>query len=129
MIVIDASVMLHILLDASLEQNVLGKTQEAGDLIAPHILDVEVLHAIRRHLMLKRIDSQRAETAVTDFQSFTIDRQPVHSMNWRIWELRNNLTPYDAAYISLAELFEIPLFTRDTKIAGAAGHRAKIVLL
>ena len=129
MIVIDASVILHILLDASLEQEVLRRTQEAGDLIAPHLLDLEVLHVIRRQLLLKQIDKRRADVAVSDFRSFTIDLQSVHSLNWRIWELRNNFTPYDAAYVSLAELFGIPLFTRDSRISGASGHRAHIVLV
>ena len=129
MIVIDASVLVHILFDASLEQDVMRQTEEAGDLVAPHLVDQEVLHAIRRQLLLGNIDRDRAELAVADFEAFTIDRQPVHRLNWRIWELRNNLTPYDAAYTALAELLGIPMFTRDSRIARAAGHRALIVVL
>jgi len=129
MIVIDASLLLHILFDASLEQDVLRRTQEAGDLVAPHLIDQEVLHAIRRQLLLERIDRKRADLAVSDFEMITIERQPVYQLNWRIWELRNNLTPYDASYVALAELLDIPLYTRDVRIAGAAGHRAEIVVL
>lgn len=129
MIVIDASLLLHILFDASLDQGVMRRTQEAGDLVAPHLVDQEVLHAIRRQLLLGRIDQDRAGVALSDFEAFTIDRQPVHRLNWRIWELRNNLTPYDAAYVALAELLDIPLFTRDSRIARAAGHRAEIIVL
>ncbi len=129
MIVVDASVLLHILLDAGLEQDVLRQTQEAGDLLAPHLIDQEILHAIRRQLLEKKISKQRAELAVADYESFTIDRKPVQHMNWRVWELRNNLTPYDAAYVVLAELMEIPLFTRDQRIARAPGHHAEIVVL
>jgi predicted nucleic acid-binding protein len=58
-----------------------------------------------------------------------VHRYPHYALLPRIWELRNNLTAYDAAYVALAEALNAPLLTRDRRLAAAAGHRAKIELV
>ena len=129
MIVIDASLMLHLLLDAALEPEIVRRTRDAGDLAAPHLLDLEILSAVRRRALAKEIDGARAVAALDDFEAFEIERSDVHLLNRRIWEMRNNLTPYDAAYVALAEWLDIPLYTRDAGIARAAGRKVDVVLL
>lgn len=129
MIVIDASLILHLLLDAALEPEVVQRTRDAGDLAAPHLLDLEILSAVRRRVLAKEIDVARAASALDDFEAFEIERSAVHVLNRRIWEMRNNLTPYDAAYVALAEWLDVPLYTRDAGIARAAGKGVEVVLL
>lgn len=97
-----------------------------GDLHAPHLLDIEVLHAIRGLAAGKKVTPDRADAAITDFSELTITRYPHGHLRRRIWELRHNLTAYDATYVALAEVLSIPLVTADRRIASAAGHQATI---
>ncbi|RED36140.1 hypothetical protein BJ123_10873 [Rhodopseudomonas thermotolerans] len=67
--------------------------------------------------------------ALADLADFPLQRHPHEFLLPRIWQLRNNLTAYDATYVALAEVLEAPLLTRDKRLAGAAGHRAQIELV
>ena len=67
--------------------------------------------------------------ALTDLADLPLRRYPHDFLLPRIWDLRNNLTAYDAAYVALAEVLDIPLLTRDRRLAAAAGHRAQIELI
>jgi predicted nucleic acid-binding protein len=129
MIVVDASVLIHILLDAAVEPQIIDRLESANGLLAPYFIDLEVINGIRKQLFLKKIRPQQADAAIDDFQSFTIDRRSTHEFNSRIWELRSNLTPYDAAYVTLAEMVDLPLITRDGKIAKVKGLRTPIILV
>jgi predicted nucleic acid-binding protein len=96
---------------------------------APHLLDVEVAQVIRRYAAIGDIDSERGRIALTDLADLPLRRYPHDVLLPRIWSLRNNLTAYDAAYIALAEALDVPLLTRDWRLAAAAGHHAKIELV
>jgi len=95
---------------------------------APHLLDVEVAQVIRRYAAHGDIDDARGRLALTDLADLTLRRYPHDFLLPRMWDLRHNLTAYDAAYVALAEALDAPLLTRDRRLAAAAGHHARIEL-
>ena len=129
MIVVDASVIIHVLVDAAAEPNIIDRLESSNGLLAPHLIDLEVINGIRKQLFLKNISVRQADNAIDDFHSMTIDRRATNMFVDRIWELRSNLTPYDAAYVALAEMVDLPLITRDSKIAKVKGLKAPIILV
>jgi predicted nucleic acid-binding protein len=93
---------------------------------APHLLDIEVTQVLRRLVQRKEIAIARAEQALHDLAHLLIERHEHRALVPRVWQLRDSLTAYDAAYVALAEALEAPLLTCDAKLAGAHGHRATI---
>jgi predicted nucleic acid-binding protein len=96
---------------------------------APHLLDIEVAQVIRRYAANGDIDTERGRLALIDMADFPLSRYPHDLLLPRIWDLRNNLTAYDAVYVALAEALGAPLLTRDRRLARAAGHLARIELV
>lgn len=130
MIGVDAAAALEVLLrtpeSAAAEQQLF----EPGETVhAPHLLDVEVAQVLRRYVATGRVDKERCRMALTDLAEFPLRRYPHDVLLPRVWELRNNLTAYDAVYVALAEAFDALLLTRDRRLAAAAGHRARISLV
>jgi predicted nucleic acid-binding protein len=99
-----------------------ARLRRATDLAAPALLDFEVLSVLRRQLLYRTLDPRRAELALTDVMTFPIDRYDDIDLVPRIWAPREALTPYDAAYVALAELIECPLVTADARLAKGAAH-------
>jgi predicted nucleic acid-binding protein len=130
MIVVDASALLEALLRTAaagaVETRLFGSRQT---LHAPHLLDVEVAQVVRRYAITGEIDRERGRAALADLADFPVRRYPHTFLLPRIWELRNNLTAYDAAYVALAEVLDAPLLTRDQRLAAAAGHHAYVEVL
>jgi len=126
-IVVDASALLETLLRtpsaAAIERRLLHPRET---LHAPHLLDVEVAQVIRRYAASGEITAVRGRTALADLNDFPLRRYPHDFLLSRVWELRNNLTAYDAVYVALAEALDAPLITRDRRLAGATGHYARI---
>ncbi len=123
--VVDASAAVAVLaLDTPNEE--LVARIAAGDLHAPHLLDVEFLHALRRLVATGGMSLDRAVSARSDFADLPILRYPHPPLADRVWELRENLTAYDAAYIALSETLDLPLVTTDARLAGSSGHEALI---
>ena len=85
--------------------------------------------ALRRLTQLKEITPARVKEALSDHAALLVKRAPHYDMLPRIWELRESVTAYDAAYVSLAEALNAPLLTCDGKLARSHGHRAKIELI
>ena len=130
MIVLDASAVLELLLDTSLAHAVRQRLHEHdGRLAAPHLLEVEVTHVLRRYERAGELSDARARVAVIDLGDLPLSRYPHTPLLPRMWELRKNLTGYDAAYVALAEVLEAPLVTCDAKLAQAPGHRAHVDLI
>jgi predicted nucleic acid-binding protein len=102
---------------------------EGETLHAPHLIDVEVAQVLRRYARAGVLGAERGAEALEDLADFPITRYPHEVLLFRIWELRNNVTAYDACYLALAEALGAPLVTRDAKLAAAAGHRAPIELM
>ena len=130
MIVVDASALLEALLSTAREALVTDILFDQRDgLHAPHLLDIEVTQVIRRYVLNGEIGAEHALTALADFLDLPFHRHPHHFLLPRVWELRNNLTAYDALYIALAEVLDAPLLTHDRRLAAAGGHRARIELI
>jgi len=96
---------------------------------APHLLDIEVTQVLRRLVRQKEIALARADQALEDLSHLVLERHDHLSLVPRVWQLRDSLTAYDAAYVALAEALDAPLLTSDAKLAGAHGHRATIELI
>lgn len=130
MIVPDASAVLEMLLRmpaaAALEERLLGSGET---LHAPHLLDLEVAQVLRRYALTGLLAGERCRAALEDLADLPLDRYPHDVLLPRIWELRANLTAYDAAYVALAEALDAALLTCDGRLAAASGHAARIELL
>ena len=98
----------------------------ADSFIAPHLLDVEVVSAIRSLAAGQRIDSHQSAQLLTELAMLPAERFPHTPLLERMWELRHNFTAYDAAYIALAEATNSVLYTSDEKLS--KGHRARVAL-
>jgi len=128
-IVVDASAILEILLNTRAAGRVANRLFAAGETLhAPHVLDLEVAQVLRRYAAAGSLTATRGSEALADFADLPLDRYAHHLFLDRIWELRHNLTAYDAAYVALAEALSAPLVTRDAALARAA-HRARIEVL
>jgi len=129
-IVVDASALLEALLRTPAAKAVEDRLFAPGQTLhAPHLLDVEVAQVIRRYAANGDIDSACGRLALADLADLPLRRYPHDFLLPRIWDLRNDLTAYDAAYVALAEVLDAPLLTRDRRLAAAAGHRAQIELV
>ena len=98
----------------------------ADSFIAPHLLDVEVVSAIRSLAAGQRIDSHQSAQLLTELAMLPAERFPHTPLLERIWELRHNFTAYDVAYLTLAEATNPSLHVCDVKLL--KGHRAQVVL-
>lgn len=122
MIVVDASVLVNVLADDEADgDRARARLLADPDLHAPSLVDLEVLSVLRRHLNAGALNDRRADLAIDDLHELPLTRYPHLPMVRRIWQHWNNLTAYDAAYVTLAELLGCPLVTADRKLAGAAG--------
>lgn len=129
MIVVDASALIEVLLRTPAAQAVERRLFDTRrTLHAPHLLDVEVAQVIRRYAASGEIDAERGRAALIDLADLPLQRYPHDFLLPRVWDLRNNLTAYDAVYITLAEALDAPLLTRDQRLAAAAGHHARVEL-
>ena len=129
MIVLDASVVVELILGRG-EPELLNRVFEPNEsLHAPAVLDVEVTQVIRRYWLGKQLSTTRADEALQDFQDLRLTRHSHGPLLQRIWELRQNLTAYDAAYVVLAEALSAPLLTRDGALIGVPGARAQVELV
>lgn len=130
MIVVDASALLDALLRTPAARAVEKRLFEPSQTLhAPHLLDVEVAQVIRRYAANREIDAECGHTALADLADFPLHRYPHDFLLPRVWDLRNNLTAYDAVYVALAEVLDAPLLTRDKRLANAPGHHARIELV
>jgi predicted nucleic acid-binding protein len=127
MIVVDASVVVDVLLQTEtgirLEERLFTP---AETLHVPHLIDVEVAHALRRAWLQGLIAAVRVEQALDDLAAWPFIRYAHDLFLPRIWALRYSLTAYDAAYVALAETLGVPLLTRDARLASSSGHEAII---
>lgn len=129
MIVVDASVIVTALTDDGPDGDATRARLVDERLAAPHLIDLEVVSAWTRLLSSGSIDERRAGLAMTDLRGLRIERVPHRQLIDRCWELRDNLTIYDAAYVALAETLDVALVTADTRLTRAPGTRCRIELL
>lgn len=127
MLVVDASVLANALLDDGAAGE-WARTELAADdrWAAPNHIFVEIMSVIRGRLLGRKITLERADDAVTALEELTIDKIDPARLMGRMWELRSNITAYDAAYVATAELLSCPLLTGDRKLARSHGVRCEV---
>jgi predicted nucleic acid-binding protein len=125
-IVVDASILVRYLLRSAAEERLNALIAAQNRLAAPAFIDAEVLNALRRHALLKSLTAEAGRRAAETLRAIRMERFTLVDLLGRMWELRDNLMAYDAAYVALAEHLDVPLITRDARIAAAPHHRAQI---
>ena len=129
MIVVDAGVVVTLITD-DVEEGELVRDRIAGELMtAPELIDLEVGSALRRLTHHGEVTEARAIQAVADLVDLPMERVRHAPLLWRCWELRANLTVYDAVYVALAESQGVSLLTGDRRLAAAPGPRCEIEVL
>ena len=130
MIVLDASVVIDWLIRSPAAQRIESRIFSRNQsLHAPELLDLEVVQVLRRLVREDTLSTSSAETAIEDLLDMRITRYPHSVLLPGIWQLRHNLSAYDAAYVVLAEKLGATLLTRDARLASAPGHGATVVVM
>ena len=133
MLVVDASAITELLLGRPAGRAVEQRLRDHDfDLHVPHLLDVEVLSALRRVVAAGDASPERADDAVIDLLDLPLERYPHDGLTRRIWPLRENFSAYDATYVALAEAIAdqgAPLLTADARLAHAAGDHTELSVL
>ena len=126
MLVVDASVLAVALLDDGPDGDLVRHRLRGEQLAAPALIDLEVASVWRGLSRGGHLDARRVALALDDLRDLPIQRVEHTSLLVRCWELRDNLTIYDAAYVALAEALEAPLVTGDRRFARSTGPRCVI---
>jgi predicted nucleic acid-binding protein len=128
-LVVDASVLAPALADNGPDGDLARKRLRGETLAAPELIDLETISVVRRQCAAGELDGRRAALALKDLADLPLRRAAHLPLLARCWELRENLTVYDAAYVALAELLDVALLTADAGLAGAPGLRCRLELL
>ena len=128
MIVLDASAVVAVLLNLGAGAPRIRERMDlvGDDLHVPHLFEIEVTSVLRRYVLNGSLSPLRARLALDRLLTLKTSLYPHTALLPRIWELRDNVSAYDAAYIALAETLEAPLVTRDARLARAPGIRAEV---
>ncbi len=129
MLVIDASVLAVALVDDGADGDALRARLRGETLSAPSLIDLEVVSVWRGLARGGHLDARRADLALDDLQAIPIQRVAHTSLLQRCWQLRDNLTIYDAAYVALAEALQVTLLTGDQRLARASGPTCPIEVI
>jgi len=124
-IVVDASAAVSALLNAGPARRALSEEQ----VHVPHLIDPEVANALRRGVAASRIEPDDAWTALDRWRRLGMSRYAVFHLLERVWELRENLSAYDAAYVALAEALDCALLTADVRLGRAPGLRCAVTVV
>lgn len=125
-VVCDASALTALLIDGGPDGRWATAALTDTELAAPHLIAFETANIIRRHELTGLISSDQAAQAHADLRDLAIEHWPYELVAARAWQLRANLTIYDASYVSLAELLGATLVTLDRRIGRAPGPRCAI---
>lgn len=125
MIVVDASaVMLALLSEGEARRRLASES-----LAVPHLVDSEITNALRSQVIRHHVTPRQAEGVVSAWATMGVRRFGVVGLLGRMWELRDNLTGYDATYVALAEALECALLSADGRLAAAPGPRCPIMVV
>ena len=125
MIVVDASAAVLGLLNDGDARRYLADEPFA----CPHLADSEIVHALRGTVRSRDLAAADAEKALATWARLGMERVPIVGLLERIWELRENLTAYDATYVAVAEALGVPLVTADARLARAPGPTCPITVV
>jgi len=129
MLVVDASCLYEVLADAQRAEDVRERLALDTDHAAPHVIDAEVLSVVRRDHMLGRLDATAARQAVDDLRDWPGERYGQRALLDRAWELRDNIRPWDALYVALAEALGATVLTLDQRLGRVAGLECAVEVL
>jgi predicted nucleic acid-binding protein len=124
-IVVDASAALSALLNSGPARRALADEQ----IHVPHLVDSEIASGLRRQVLARNLDADIGWTALDTWRRLGMKRYPVFPLLDRVWELRSNISPYDAAYVALAESLDCPLLTADGRLGRAPGTRCSVTMV
>jgi predicted nucleic acid-binding protein len=127
MIAVDANVVVAMLVDDAELGSASRRLYAQHDLVAPDLLPYEVASALRKLTQIGSVTARAAQLALSDLNLVRIDAVPYRDIARRMWELRDNLSAYDAAYVAVAELFDLPLLTFDHRIRRSPGPTCEFV--
>lgn len=122
----DASALVAVLLDSGPDGVWAARELTGTELVAPALLPFEVANVIRRHERSAQVSGDQAAQAYADAQALTVELWPFELLADRVWELRHNLSAYDASYVATAELAGATLVTLDAALAQAPGIRCRV---
>jgi predicted nucleic acid-binding protein len=128
-IVVDASVLTTALADDGADGDAARTRLMGEELTAPELIDLEVASVLRRLTLAGQVPEGRSAFALADLIELPLQRAPHLPLLKRCWELRANVTAYDAAYVALAEVLDVVLLTADRRLARAAGPRCRFEVL
>lgn len=127
---LDASALLELLLVTDKGSEVAERIAGPEETLhAPHLIDLEVAQVLRRYVARRQLDEGRASQALEDLRDLDLNRYPHDVLLGRIWELRQNASAYDAAYLALAEALGAPLLTSDARLREVPAARARVEVL
>ena len=130
MIVVDASILANVVGDDGTDGGrARNELRRGGDVCAPDLVDVETVAVLRKRWVAGSMSARRFSTAIADLERLAVDRYPTLPFMRRAYELRANVTAYDATYVALAEIIGCELLTADERLANAPGPRCPIRLL
>jgi predicted nucleic acid-binding protein len=128
-IVLDASVLANVIGDDGIDGNRAREVLRGQELSVPDLVDVEVVSVLRRRWLARTMTARRFAAAVDDLGALPADRYPVLPFMPRAYELRANVSAYDATYVALAEQLGCALVTVDRRLAAAPGPRCAITVI
>jgi predicted nucleic acid-binding protein len=126
--VVDASLLVAATSDSGAEGRWAEDVVRTGSLVAPHLALVEATNILRRFELEGRLGRMEAGAAARDLLLFELELVPFAPFAERVWELRANVTSYDAWYVAVAEQFDLPLATLDRRLARSTGPRCRFLL-
>jgi predicted nucleic acid-binding protein len=126
MLVVDTSAVLAALASRPPDPALVKRLADDGDLHAPHLIDIEILNALRGLVRGGQLSEDRAQDVRTDLEDLAITRYGHQPLADRVWALRDNLTADDAAFVALADALEVALVTCDARLANASGVTAEL---
>ncbi|HEY5199754.1 MAG TPA: type II toxin-antitoxin system VapC family toxin [Acidothermaceae bacterium] len=129
MIVVDASVLANVVGDDGADGDRARAAVAGQDVSVPDLADVEVVSVLRRRWLAKTMTARRFAAAIDDLAMLPADRYPASPFMPRAYELRANVSAYDATYVALAEHLDCSLVTADARLASAPGPRCAITVL
>ena len=128
--VLDASGAIEFLLNTAAGKKLAARLADETEVVhAPHLIDLEIAGVLRRYVLHGTLSEWAGAQALDRWRRFDVERYPHEPFLDRVWQLRDNVTAYDAIYVALAEALSVVLVTGDRKLVGAPGVNAAIVLI
>jgi len=128
-LVVDTSALLPALVDSGGAGQVARSALSVPDLIAPALIDAEVAHALRGRVRGGKLEARIAVQALADMRRIPLERVEMVSHLERVWQLRENLTAYDAMFVAVAETYDAALVTGDERLAKSSGPRCRFQVI